>query len=261
MTTRLPIYQVDAFASRVFAGNPAAIVPLDGWLPDATMQSIAAENNLAETAFFVPGKGAWGLRWFTPAVEVDLCGHATLATAWVLFERMGATGDAVGFDTRSGRLTVKRDGSRLAMDFPSRPAEPATVAGLAAALGAAPRETLAARDTMAVFDTAEQVAALKPDFTALAALDTFAVIATAPGAGDCDFVSRFFAPRQGIPEDPVTGLSHCTLVPYWARRLGKAELRARQISARVGDLWCRDKGERVEIAGHGVLYLEGTILV
>ena len=259
---RLPIYQVDAFASRVFAGNPAAIVPLESWLPDATMQSIAAENNLAETAFLVPGSESWGLRWFTPTVEVDLCGHATLASAWVVFQHLKpGAGDEARFDTRSGRLTVRRQGDLLAMDFPSWPPKPQPVPGLAEALGARPRELLASRDLMAVFDTAADVAALKPDMARLAAIDHFALIATAPGEGDCDFVSRFFAPRQGIPEDPVTGRAHCTLTPYWAKRLGRSELRARQISLRVGDLICRDRGERVEIAGKAVPYLEGTITV
>jgi len=259
---RLPIYQVDAFASRVFAGNPAAIVPLDAWLPDATMQSIAAENNLAETAFLVRQADAWGLRWFTPAVEVDLCGHATLASAWVIFARIDPAAAEARFDTRSGRLTVRRDGELLAMDFPSRPPAPcAAPPTLAAALGAAPREVLAARDLVAVYENAAQVRALKPDMAAVAALDVFALCVTAPGDGDCDFVSRFFAPALGIPEDPVTGSAHCTLVPYWSKRLGKRELRARQVSPRGGELVCRDLGERVSIAGRAVPYLEGTITV
>ncbi len=264
---RLPIYQVDAFAERVFAGNPAAIVPLDAWLPDPVMQGIAAENNLAETAFLVPGgdgrENVWGLRWFTPAVEVDLCGHATLASAWVVFEHLRrGGGHEVGFDTRSGRLTVRRQGDLLVMDFPSRPpkaiAAPQTLAG---ALGAAPREVLAARDLVAVFDSADQVRALKPDMAAIAALEFFAVIVTAPCGTDCDFVSRFFAPAKGIPEDPVTGSAHCTLTPYWSRRLGKKELVARQISPRGGTLICTDQGDRVGIAGHAVPYLEGFITV
>jgi predicted PhzF superfamily epimerase YddE/YHI9 len=260
---RLPIYQVDAFASRVFAGNPAAVVPLDAWLPDVVMQSIAAENNLAETAFFVPANGAWGLRWFTPTVEVDLCGHATLASAWVVFNHLSPKGSAeAAFDTKSGRLTVKREGDLLAMDFPSWPPEKTVgPALLGRALGAVPREVLAAKDLLAVFDTADQVRALSPDFASIAKLDVFAVVVTAPGEGDCDFVSRFFAPQQGIPEDPVTGRAHCMLTPYWSKRLGKRELKARQISLRGGELVCRDRGERVSIAGRAIPYLEGFISV
>jgi PhzF family phenazine biosynthesis protein len=262
MTMRLPIYQVDAFAGRVFGGNPAAVVPLESWLPDATMQSIAAENNLAETAFLVPGPESWGLRWFTPSVEVDLCGHATLASAWVVFEHLRSEGSSVRFDTKSGRLTVRREGDLLVMDFPARPAvaiDPP--AHLALALGDEPNDVLGARDLLAVFETAAQVRALKPDMAAVAGIDFFAVIVTAPGDGDCDFVSRFFAPAQGIPEDPVTGSAHCTLTPYWSKRLGKSELRAKQISSRGGELIVRDRGERVEIAGFAVPYLEGTITI
>jgi PhzF family phenazine biosynthesis protein len=262
MSLRLPIYQVDAFAGRVFSGNPAAIVPLASWLPDAVMQSIAAENNLAETAFLVPEEDAWGLRWFTPLVEIDLCGHATLASAWVVFEHLRKGGSEVHFDTKSGRLTVKREGDLLVMDFPSRPPVPLDPPPtLAKALGAKPKEVLAARDLMAVFETAEQVGALKPDMAMITALEYFAVIATAPGEGDCDFVSRFFAPAQGVPEDPVTGSAHCTLTPYWAKRLGKTEMRARQISPRGGDLIVRNLGARVEMAGYAVPYLEGFITI
>ncbi len=259
---KLSLYQVDAFTGRVFGGNPAAVVPLEAWLPDPVMQSIAAENNLAETAFFVRNKDAWDLRWFTPAVEVDLCGHATLASAYVLYERLGVTDAVVSFDTRSGRLHVKREGDFLVMDFPSwmpKPLPPPPT--LAKALGIAPREVLMSRDLMAVFDNEAQIKALDPDMTAIAKLDTFAVIVTAPGKDGTDFVSRFFAPAKGIPEDPVTGRAHCTLTPYWAQRLGKTELRARQISARGGDLVCRYLGERVTIAGQAVMYLEGTITV
>ncbi len=263
---RLAIYQIDAFASRVFAGNPAAIVPLDAWLPDGVMQAIAAENNLSETAFFVREGEGWRLRWFTPALEVDLCGHATLASAHLIFERLAPGSTRVRFETLSGTLEVVKDGERLALDFPARPAslcQPAPGA-LAAALRARPVEVLAARDYLAVFASADEVRALRPDMAALAALDRFAVIATAPGGGpgdECDFVSRFFAPAKGVPEDPVTGSAHCTLIPYWARRLGKRRLAARQISARGGELACEDRGERVTIAGHAVLYLEGTIHV
>ena len=260
---RLPLYQVDAFTDRLFGGNPAAVVPLEQWLPDATLQAIAAENNLAETAFFVPEGAAYALRWFTPTVEVDLCGHATLASAYVIFRFLDPRREQVEFRTlKAGMLRVTRDGDVLALDFPSRPPEPITApATLATALGKAPAAVLAARDYLAVYERSEDVAALAPDFAALARLDRFAVIATAPGRDGVDFVSRFFAPAQGIDEDPVTGSSHCTLTPYWAKRLGKTRLEARQISRRVGALTCTLAGERVIIAGRCVLYLEGAITV
>ena len=259
----LPIYQVDAFASAPFRGNPAAICPLERWLPDETLQAIAVENNLSETAFYVPGNGRYGLRWFTPALEVDLCGHATLATGSVILDIRRETPDSrVVFDSRSGELAVEREGDRYAMDFPSRPpAECEVNPRLAAALGANPALVLGARDYFCVFESPEQVAALDPHMDQLAAItDRFAFIVTAPGS-DCDFVSRFFAPRQGIPEDPVTGSAHSTLIPYWSRRLGKQEMFARQISRRGGELWCRDRGTRVSIAGRAVKYLEGRIQV
>ena len=211
---KIPIYQVDAFTSRPFHGNPAAICPLKEWLPDATMQSIAAENNLAETAFFVPNGDAYHLRWFTPAVEVDLCGHATLAAAHVLWQKLGCAQDRIDFDTRSGRLSVGKRSGMMALDFPSRP--PALCAvdpNVLAGLGGNPQELLAARDYMVVYRTASEVLALQPDMAALMKIDRFAVIATAPG-DDCDFVSRFFAPAKGVPEDPVTGSAHTTLIPY-----------------------------------------------
>lgn len=256
---KLPYYVVNAFTRRRFGGNPAGVCPLDRWLEDATMQSLAAENRLSETAFFVPRGADYDLRWFTPAREVDLCGHATLASAWVLFHRRGRGTDAVTFHTRSGALAVRRDGERLGLDLPARPGAPAAVRdALAEALGARPLEAYAARDVMCVFADERDVAALAPDFAKLEALNLFGVIATAPGT-DADFVSRFFAPSAGVPEDPVTGSAHCTLVPYWAKRLGKARLFARQISARGGELWCEERGERVIVAGDATPYLEGTI--
>jgi PhzF family phenazine biosynthesis protein len=258
---QLPIYQVDAFTDRLYGGNPAAVCPLDRWLPDATMQAIAAENNLAETAFLVREGNDYALRWFTPEVEVDLCGHATLASAHVVCEFLERGRMQVAFRTlKAGVLTVTREGDTLAMDFPSRPPKPAAAPqGLAQALGRAPTSVLAARDLMAVFDSAADVAALTPDFAALKEIDYFAVIATAPGDNGVDFVSRFFAPARGVPEDPVTGSSHCTLTPYWAERFGKTVLEARQISRRGGKLTCTLKGDRVIIAGKAVLYLEGRI--
>ena len=256
---RLPIYQVDAFTRRRFGGNPAAVCPLKKWLPDSTLLQIAAENNLAETAYFVAEPDGYRLRWFTPAVEIDLCGHATLAAAYVLMDCLGFGGDQLTFHSRSGPLTVARSGDLYTLDFPSRPGtpQPASTA-LANALGATPQAVFAARDSMCVFGSAAEVAALRPNMEALSALDAFAVMVTAPGE-DCDFVSRFFAPRQGIAEDPVTGSAHCTLIPYWAQRLGKTSLFARQISARGGELWCEDREDRVRISGNGALYLTGFI--
>jgi PhzF family phenazine biosynthesis protein len=260
----LPIYQVDAFSSALFRGNPAAICPLERWLPDETMQAIAAENNLAETAYYVRQNGRYGLRWFTPAVEVDLCGHATLAAASVILDiRREITGPRVIFDTKSGELAVEKTQENnhdlYSLDFPSKPPLPCTVDPLLeAALGAKPCVTLAGHGYLCVFDAEEDVRGLRPDMNGLASLDRPMLIATAPGS-DCDFVSRFFAPAKGIPEDPVTGSAHTTLIPYWASRLGKKELFARQISPRGGELWCQDRGPRVRIAGNAVKYLEGKI--
>lgn len=259
----LDIYQVDAFTTDVFRGNPAAVVPLDRWLPDALMQAIAAENNLSETAFLVREGDGWGLRWFTPAVEVDLCGHATLATAWVLFNRLGITDRQVTFQTRSGPLTVRPAGQgRLTMDFPARPGQPiAAPAALVPALGAAPRDVLAARDYLVVYDDPAIVRGLQPDFATLAGLDRFGIIVTAPGDGGFDCISRFFAPGEGIDEDPVTGSAHCTVAPYWAERLGKPVIRAYQASARGGILDCTVVGDRVTLTGDCAFYLEGKINV
>ena len=261
----LKLYQVDAFTERTFGGNPAAVVPLEEWLPDATMQAIALENNLSETAFFVPrGGGGFDLRWFTPLIEADLCGHATLGTAWVLFNRLGHDRNSVTFHTRSGPLAVVRDGDRLVMNFPAQPPalieSAAGIGDVAGALGVEPEALLAAPYALAVLDSEATVRAVRPDFRRIAALDLPELIVTAPGT-DCDFVSRFFAPTAGIDEDPVTGSAHCILVPYWAERLGKPEVFARQVSARGGEIWCALQGDRVSIAGHVAPYLEGTIAV
>jgi predicted PhzF superfamily epimerase YddE/YHI9 len=260
---RLPIYQVDAFTDSLFGGNPATVCPLPAWLPDAVMQAIAAENNLSETAFFVRDGDDYAVRWFTPSVEVDLCGHATLASGYVVFRFLEPERQAVSFHTaKAGTLTVARRGDRLAMDFPARPASSAEPPpGLLAALGGVPREVLRARDHLIVYDSAAEIAALTPDFAALAKVDCWAAIVTAPGENGIDFVSRFFAPAQGVPEDPVTGSSHCTLVPYWAKRLGKTALEARQLSRRGGALHCTLSGDRVTIDGEAALYLEGSIEV
>jgi len=261
---RLPIYQVDAFADAVFAGNPAALVPLQDWLPDQLMQKIAAENNLAETAFFVArAPGQYELRWFTPEVEVDLCGHATLASAWLILTRLAPGLEQVAFQTRSGELRVQADGGsgRLVMDFPSRPPMPAMpCAGLIEAMGAVPAEVQASRDYLLVYETAAALRELKPDMQGLMNIDRFAVIATAPSdLPGVDFLSRFFAPAKGVPEDPVTGSAHTTLVPYWAARLRKTGLVAYQASTRGGRLHCRLEGDRVMMAGHCAPYLEGFI--
>ena len=257
---KIPLYQVDAFTSHIFRGNPAAICPLEHWLPDDTLQAIAAENNLSETAFYVPNGKGYHLRWFTPAVEVDLCGHATLAAAHVIFDiRRETEGPLVVFHSKSGELTVERSRGLYALDFPARPAAECPVdSALIDALGAAAALTLRARDYLCVYSDEDQVRSLAPDMGKLARLDCFAVIVTAPGR-DCDFVSRFFAPAKGVPEDPVTGSAHCTLIPYWSKRLGRTTLHARQISPRGGELWCEDRGARVKIAGHAAKFLEGHI--
>jgi predicted PhzF superfamily epimerase YddE/YHI9 len=224
------------------------------------MQAIAAENNQAETAFVVPGpEQPFGLRWFTPTLEMDLCGHATLAAAHVLSRHRGLSGDEVRFTTLSGELAVSRSGELLALDFPSRPAAPCDLpSGLVDALGKAPVSVAKSRDYLAVFESEEDVHGLRPDFAAMKKLDSLGVIVTAPGR-DCDFVSRFFAPGAGVDEDPVTGSAHCTLIPYWAERLGKEQLEARQISARGGELSCALLGERVSIAGRAITYSSGVI--
>lgn len=255
---KLPYYEVDAFTSRRFHGNAAGVCPLPSWLSGATMQNIAAENNLAETAFFVANGSGYDLRWFAPEVEIDLCGHATLASAFVLFTELGLRADSVTFQSMSGPLTVTRQGEVLVLDFPSRPPGPCSVPpALIAGLGRKPIEVLKARDYFALFDREADVRSLQPDFAALRALDQ-KVIVTAPGA-DCDFVSRFFAPTAGVPEDPATGSSHCTLIPYWSQRLGRTELFARQLSKRGAEFHCRFAGQRVFIGGKAVLYSRGQI--
>ena len=256
----IPIYQVDAFTLGPFSGNPAAVCPLDGWLDDDVMQNIAAENNLAETAFIVPNAGGYDLRWFTPTVEVDLCGHATLASGYVVLNHLRSDLDSVSFETISGELVVSRDGDRLSMDFPARAPTPATVTeALSDALGKAPSEVHMSRDVLAVYDTEQSVRDLSPDQAKLLALEEgFGVIATAKGK-TVDFVSRFFVPKGGIYEDPVTGSAHCTLVPFWAERLGWSELIAHQISPRGGELRCELRGDRVIMSGHCVLFLTGSI--
>jgi PhzF family phenazine biosynthesis protein len=263
---KIPMYQVDAFAGQVFSGNPAAVCPLESWIPDEKMQAIAAENNLAETAFFVKNGAGYKLRWFTPAVEIDLCGHATLATASVILNDLTPGERSVSFETKSGTLTVTRDGDLYSLDFPSRP--PArgieVCPELIPAMGGKPEAVLAARDYFVVYGSDEELRALKPDMRALMNIDRFAVIATAPSSSETpafDFVSRFFAPAKGVPEDPVTGSAHCSLIPYWSERLGKKKLHAFQASRRGGELWCEDRGERVTMSGKAVRFFEGTIFL
>lgn len=258
---KLPIYQIDAFAERTFQGNPAAVCALKIWLPDHVMQAIAAENNLSETAFYIETEGAYEIRWFTPTREVDLCGHATLATAHVIFDQLPEDCHEINLESRSGELNVTRGGNMLTLDFPLDTATPCDIPpALIKGLGAQPVECHHATDYMAVFKDEESVAKLNPNFFELAHLDLRGVIVTAPG-NEVDFVSRFFAPKFGVDEDPVTGSAHCTLMPYWAERLGKDELTAVQISKRTGHLNCKLGKHRVFISGHTIPYLEGFIEV
>jgi PhzF family phenazine biosynthesis protein len=256
---RTPIYQVDAFTTRRFEGNPAAVMPMASFPADAVMQAIAAENNLAETAFLVRDGADYRLRWFTPATEVPLCGHATLASAAVVMERLEPGRAKVTFHSASGPLTVSRNGAGYRMDFPARPAEVVTPPPrLVEALGATPVEVVVnAFNYMALLESAQVVRTLSPDIAAVARLDRPGVIVTAAGDGGYDFISRYFAPAKGIPEDPVTGAAHCMLAPYWAKRLGKTEFRAYQASRRGGQVTCRLTGDRVELEGSCVFYLEG----
>jgi len=258
----IPYYQVQAFTTDVHGGNPAGVCPLERWLDDALMQRIATEIGLSETAFAVPrSDGEWQLRWFTPVTEVDLCGHGTLATAHVLLAERGVAAERLVFHTRSGALGVVAAGEGYELDFPARPAAPvAAPAGLEAALGAEPVAVGAARDLIVELADEETVRALEPDFAAVARLDTFAVCVTARG-GEADFVSRFFVPREGIDEDPVTGSAHCTLVPWWAAKLGRDELLAHQVSARGGVLRCRLAGDRVRLRGEAVTWLAGELRI
>lgn len=260
---KLRQYQIDAFTQRVFGGNPAAVCPLDAWLSDTLMQAVATENNLSETAFFVPQADGYHLRWFTPVSEIEMCGHATLAAAYVLFECLGYTGEKIRFATLSGELTVQRAGQELMMDFPARPPTDCVApAALLAGLKATPAAVLAADDYIAVFADPEQVRTMQPEQAELARLDLRGVIVTAAGQGvdqDVDFISRFFGPKYGIPEDPATGSAHCALAPYWGKRLNKTSLLARQVSARGGELRCELRGERVLLYGQARKFMQGEI--
>ena len=281
MSRCLPLYQVDAFTDRPFAGNPAAVVPLKSWLTDTLMQQIAAENNLSETAFFVPVAGATGgdkspeyqLRWFTPRSEIGLCGHATLASGYVVMSALQPAAERIVFHSKSGPLTVQRLAARrgkppmLQLDFPARPGkrvDARLARRVASAIGSRPDEVWQAAKLMAVLPSSRAVHAVRPDFAAIEALPAEGLIVTAPaapGERPADFVSRYFAPHFGVNEDPVTGSAHCTLVPYWAERLGKTQLQARQVSARGGDLLCGLAGDRVTMAGHAAPFMTGTIHV
>ena len=258
---RTRIFQVDAFTTRRFSGNPAAVMPMDRFLADLALQAIAQENNLSETAFLVREDGDYRLRWFTPVAEVPLCGHATLASAAVVMERLEPARNEVVFHTKSGPLTVKRTEAGYVMDFPSKPPERVAVPpGFADALGVVPSEVFANDfNYMAVLHSAEAVRELAPDLAAIARLDRPGICVTAPGDDGYDFVSRYFVPAKGVPEDPVTGSTHCMLTPYWADRLGKTELRAFQASRRGGEVVCRLLGDRVELKGSCVFYLEGEV--
>jgi PhzF family phenazine biosynthesis protein len=262
---KIAMYQVDAFSRTVFGGNPAAVCPLESWIYDKTMQSIAAENALSETAFIVPRGAEWEIRWFTPVQEVELCGHATLGSGYVVLTELTPKREVVRFASKSGELSVARDGDRLAMELPRwEPAPVATASPeLVGALGKAPRAILAhGSKYMCVYDSAAEVAQLRPDFGKMRGLDRYGVVVTAPGAEyECDFVSRFFAPAAGVDEDPVTGSAHCLLVPYWAKELRRASLYGKQISARGGELWCTLGAESVRLAGYVAPYLAGEIEV
>jgi len=257
----IPLYQVDAFTGRVFGGNPAAVCPLEQWLEDSLMQQIAEENNLSETAFFVRSGAGYEIRWFTLRVEIELAGHPTLAAAFVIFNYCGHSPDEIRFYSKSGELVITRDGDLIRMNFPSWEAVGAGENDIInKALGKKPVELYKTRDYLAVYSSEEEMLAVDPDFRLLKKLDCVGTIITAPGR-EADFVSRFFAPVEGIDEDPVTGSAHSTLIPYWARRLKKNTLHAYQLSKRGGELFCKYLGNRVEIAGKAVPYLKGTISI
>ncbi len=257
------IYQVDAFTNKLFGGNPAAVIPLESWLDDQLMQKIAAENNLAETVFFVPKNEGYHIRWFTPELEIDLCGHATLASAFVLYEYLGYSKPQLTFYSKSGELIITPDGDKFQLNFPSRmpvriteyPEQLLPGLGITDPLG-----VYKSRDYVVEVATEREVLNVNIDIALLNQIDVIGIIVTAPGS-NCDFVSRFFAPNCGIPEDPVTGSAHSTLIPFWAEKLGKNKLHAKQVSKRSGELWCENTGERVTMSGNCVFYMKGEIYV
>jgi len=257
---KIPVYQIDAFSAKAFGGNPAAVCLLSAWLPDELLQSVAVENALPATAYLVPtGDDRYDIRWFTPTRELELCGHATLASGHVVFERLRPELRTVTFASRGGPLHVSSADGRIVLDFPARPAQPCPVpAGIVEALGAAPEQTLHGSSLVAVYASENDVRTMTLDMAAIGRLDAHGVIVTAPGT-DADFVSRFFAPNMGVPEDQVTGSAHCALTPYWSARLGKNALHARQLSRRGGELWLEMAGDRVRLAGYAAPFLEGAI--
>lgn len=258
---KLNLYQVDAFTKQLFAGNPAAVCPLDSWIDDSLMQQIAAENNLAETAFIVKNQDRFNVRWFTPTVEVDLCGHATLASAYIIFTELGYNSPVISFQShRSGELKVTKEGEYLTLNFPADKLREVGAEEISrCGFSAQPKAVYKGKtDYLIVFENEEQVRALDPDFQKVKKIPARGIIVTAPG-NQVDFVSRFFAPQSGIPEDPVTGSAHTSLIPYWSKRLNKKQMTARQLSIRGGDLICADLGDRVGISGQCVLYLKGEI--
>ncbi|MDA3954168.1 MAG: PhzF family phenazine biosynthesis protein [Bacteroidales bacterium] len=258
----IPIYQVDAFTDHIFGGNPAAVCPLTNWLDEETMQKIASENNLSETAFFVPKADYFEIRWFTPKVEINLAGHPTLATAWVIFNELNYSKDIIKFVSHlSGELFVEKKNDLITIDFPAYKAESISIPdNLIEGLGIEPLEVLKSRDLLIVYKNQNEIESIKPDFGLLEKINTFGIIVTAPG-NNCDFVSRFFAPRAGINEDPVTGSAHTILIPYWAEKLNKNKLSAIQISERKGILNCGYHGDRVKIAGTAKLFMQGEIYI
>jgi PhzF family phenazine biosynthesis protein len=257
----ISLYQVDAFASKLFEGNPAAVCPLDEWLSDEVMQSIAAENNLSETAFFVPVGHGFHIRWFTPKSEVDLCGHATLASAYVLFNLLGYKRDVIEFNSKSGILSVTRDNEWLTMDFPAQPPVSCDIPEeIIKAFHVEPIECLKSEDLIVVFERETDVESANPDFSQLMKLDLRGVAITAK-SNYWDFVARFFAPKYGIPEDPVTGSAYTQLVPYWTSKIGSKRFRVKQVSSRGGELTCEIADDRVYISGKAIKYLEGKIKV
>ena len=258
----IPAYHIDAFTGSVFSGNPAVVCPLERWLDDETLLLIARENSLPVTAFFVAAGDHYELRWFTPTVELPLCGHGTVAAGAVLFDFLNTTRESITFETKSGTVQVVRDGPRIGLDFPVYEAEPCSVIPepLVHALGGTPREVLRAKNYLVVYESEAEIRGLAPDFAMLKEVDSPGVIVTAPGESS-DFVSRYFAPKIGIAEDAATGSAHCTLAPYWAKRLGRSKLHAIQLSQRGGELWCESLGDKVRIAGRAVRYAEGFLYV
>jgi len=258
---RIKLFQIDAFARKVFEGNPAAVCPLEHWLDDSLLKSIAMENNLSETAFFVPSKKGFQLRWFTPTTEVDLCGHATLAAGFVIFDILKISNSSILFETRSGDLFVERRDKMLVLNFPAKVSKKCEIPDpLVHCLGKKPLEVFVADDYIAVFETEDDILKLLPDFSSMMTLPLGGILATAKGS-ETDFVSRCFFPKLGVPEDPVTGAAHCELTPLWHEKLGKNPLSARQLSKRKGDLICEMKKDRVLLAGQAVKFMEGEIML